>query len=117
VEIASGTFTVPADHDGEIFFAVKARAQGDPNDPAGNAFLWLEIDGQRLGSTGVQGLGGPIGTAGTSVSQRTLSASYLATGSGALAPGSHTVKAYAQVNGQFMHLSFHNDKPLMIWFD
>ena len=117
IEIASETFTVPASHDGIVYFSARVRAQGDPADGAGDVLLWIEIDGIQAGSHGVQQLGG----AGNSVSQRSLCASYLATGANALAQGNHVVKLFARVNSigapGFRHLGMHNDRPLIVWID
>lgn len=93
VLVSTANFNVPVGHDGRVFFAGKARCQGDPQDGPGQVFLWLEIDGTRVGSIGHQGLGGWIGGGAhmTSQSQRTLSTSYL-TAAQPLAPGTHTVE-------------------------
>jgi hypothetical protein len=111
VKLADSSFDVPAGHTGVVMFMTKTRVQGDASDPGGTVKLWLELDGQRVGSLGLQQLAMPF-----SVSQRTLSASYLAAGSRALKPGPHTIRAFARVDGQFIHLVVPRDLPL-IWFD
>ncbi len=106
-----------------MFLTAKARAQADSSDGPGQVMLQLEIDGQMVGSMGVQQLGGNEGSLGTSVSQRTLCASYLAARNDRLDPGEHIVRLLAQVVpfdpdpiNQFRHLSFYNDRPLILWF-
>ena len=84
---------------------------GDNADPGGLVQLWLTIDGIRRGSLGAQEIKAPSG-----VAQRTVSASYLSAGKGALKPGRHTVGVYARADGQFVHLSLVRDIPL-VWFD
>ena len=113
VVIARCPVEIPKGHDGIVFFSARGRCQGDIRDAGGTVKLWIEIDGVPMSSVGVQGLGG----SGTSVSQRTLAASYLATGNEALTPGIHEVGLVAEVTGSFFHLSIHNDHPLLMWFD
>lgn len=91
--------------------AAKARVQGDAADPGGRVALWITVDGARRGSTGIQDLRAPF-----SVSQRTISASYLAAGKLALRPGRHVVRVYGRADGDFLHLTLSRDLPL-IWFD
>ena len=110
-ELTKATFNVPSDHSGIVMFSARIRVQGDSEDQGGTTLLYIEIDGTTFGSTGVQQLAHP-----DVASQRTLSASYLSAGSGALTPGNHEVKAIMKVDGGFKHLSVHNDLPL-IWFD
>jgi hypothetical protein len=109
--IASETFVVPRNHSGVVFFTAKSRVQGDNADPGGLVQLWLTIDSIRRGSLGAQEIKAPSG-----VAQRTVSASYLSAGKGALKPGRHTVGVYARADGQFVHLSLVRDIPL-VWFD
>jgi hypothetical protein len=111
VKLAEAQFDVPAGHTGVILFATKTRVQGDASDPGGVVSLWLELDGARVGSTGLQQLATPF-----SVSQRTLCASYLAAGTHALTAGQHTIRAYARADGKFIHLVLPRDLPL-IFFD
>jgi hypothetical protein len=111
VKIAEAGFDVPAGHTGVVMFMTKSRVQGDASDPGGTVHLWLELDGMQVGFSAVQQLAMPF-----SVSQRTLTASYLATGGHALAPGPHTIRAFARVDGDFIHLVVPRDLPL-IWFD
>jgi hypothetical protein len=111
VMIAESTFAVPVGHTGVVMFLTKSRVQADASDPGGLVRLWLELDGQAVGSTGIQQLAAPF-----SVSQRTISASYLATGAGALAPGQHTIRTFARCDGQFIHMTLVRDLPL-VWFD
>lgn len=75
-------------------------------------YLYIKINGERVGSLGVQELGNSPNT----VSTRTLSASYLSAASGALAPGCHTVETVGLAQGDFRHLMMDADLPLL-WFD
>ncbi|MBL4848463.1 MAG: hypothetical protein JKY65_23325 [Planctomycetes bacterium] len=109
--LAQGALSVPAGHDGVVFLTAKARVQGDSSDPGGTVTLWIEIDGVRRGCIAVQQLRSPA-----SVSQRTISASYLAAGQERLRPGAHVVRLYARAVGDFKHLSVHNDCGV-IFFD
>jgi hypothetical protein len=111
VELASSTFVVPPGHSGVVMFMAKSRVQGDSADAGGTVSLRLSLDGSFVGSTGIQQLKSP-----DSVSQRTISSSYLASGSLALTPGSHTIKAIARAEGSFKHLAMNKDLPLL-WFD
>ena len=108
---ASGDFVVPADHSGVVQFAAKSRVQGDKRDPGGTVELWLELDGARVGSTGLQRTRTPNGD-----SQRSISASYLAAGESALRPGSHRIEVHTRAQGTFTYMSLVNDLPL-VWFD
>lgn len=111
--IASENINIPEGHHGNVMFSAKARIQGDSTDSGGVVFLYIEIDGRRVGSTGVQSLG----PNGTSISERTLTASYFATGVERLSSGTHLVRVYAVGNGaRFKNLSLAQTLPL-IWFD
>ena len=73
--------------------------------------LWLTIDGVRRGSTGVQELVAP-----STISQRTISASYLTADEHRLKPGWHTVQVIGHVRGSFFTVGLSRDLPL-VWFD
>lgn len=109
--LAEGTVNIPEGHNGVIMFTSKIRVQGDVADGGGTCSLWISIDDKIVGFIGVQQLKFP-----NSVSQRTITASFLATGAQALSPGAHQIKSMIKVDGNFKHLSVHNDMPLM-WFD
>jgi hypothetical protein len=111
VPLARATVTIPSLDDGVVLFAAKSRVQGDSADGGGTVSIWLTIDGRRVGSVGVQRLASPF-----CVSQRSISASYLAAGAGALTPGAHVVELHGRADGDFLHLSLVRDLPL-IWFD
>ena len=111
VEIASETFEVPERHSGVVMFAAKTRVQAGRHDRGGTVKLWLTVDGKRRGSLGVQELEAP-----STISQRTISAGYLAAGKHRLRPGKHRVKVYARVDGSFDGVALSRDLPL-IWFD
>lgn len=93
-----------------VMFTAKTREQGDGSDAGGTAKLWITVDGVPRGSTGVQQLVSPF-----SVSQRPITASYLAAGANALAPGLHTIAVYGRADGSFVHLAYLRDLPL-VWF-
>jgi hypothetical protein len=111
VKLAQATVHVPAGHPGVVMFLAKTRVQGDESDAGGYARLWITVDGQQRGSVGLQQLAAPF-----SVSGRTITASYLAAGSGRLKPGRHTVRVYGRAEGSFVHLVYLSDLPLL-WFD
>jgi hypothetical protein len=111
VLLAQETVTIPAHDDGVVLFAAKSRVQGDSADGGGTVSMWLTIDGRRVGSVGLQRLSSPY-----CESQRSISASYLAAGSGSLSPGAHVVSLYGRAEGTFLHLSLVRDLPL-VWFD
>lgn len=108
VVVASASFVVPAGHSGVVMFLTRNRVQGDQADAGGTVSLRLSLDGKPVGNVGIQQLKAP-----DSVSQRTVGASYLATG---LSQGQHTIEAIARVEGSFKHLAMNKDLPL-VWFD
>jgi hypothetical protein len=110
VLVAQGVLNVAPDASGVVMFAAKSRVQADNADAGGTVSMWLTLDGERVGATGVQELRSP-----SSVSQRTIAASYLAAGSARLQPGPHVVRLYARADGSFVHVSLVRDLPLM-WF-
>jgi len=109
--VAAGTVAIPPDHNGIVFFTAKARFQGDSADLGGFGRLRIKVDEEWRGSLGIQQLKRP-----NCISQRTACASYLATGTAALSPGSHAVEAWAKADGSFKHLSVHRE-AILIWFD
>ncbi|MBV8363929.1 MAG: hypothetical protein JO193_05135 [Candidatus Eremiobacteraeota bacterium] len=111
VTIATFSITVPSTDSGVVFLTAKSRVQGDSSDAGGTVSFWIDVDGVERGSLGVQQLQYP-----NSVSTRTISASYLATGANRLAAGNHQISVHAKVTGSFVHLSLTKDLPL-IWFD
>jgi hypothetical protein len=111
VQVASETIEVPKRHSGVVMFAAKDRVLASPYTLGGTTKLWLTVDGRQRGSIGVQELTPP-----STISQRTISASYLAAGRHRLRPGKHTVKVYARAQGGFDAVSLSRDLPL-VWFD
>ncbi|QEO28104.1 hypothetical protein [Xanthomonas translucens] len=110
--IGQGQVCVPAGHNGVLMFSSKTRVQGDTADSGGTVSLYLKIDGQRRGVTGIQ----QLGPKPNAVSTRTISTSYLATGVDALSAGCHTVQLATTVSGSFLHLTVNPDMPI-VWFD
>jgi hypothetical protein len=111
--IASETLYVPSGHHGNVMFSAKARIQGDLHDDGGTVLFYIVLDGQQVGSIGVQTLGGN----GASISERTLTASYFATGASKLSSGAHSIQVYAVGNGtNYQNLSLVQTLPL-VWFD
>lgn len=106
--LAESTIDIPEGHSGLLMIVAKTRIQADDKDTGGTALLRIELDGQQVGSTGVQQLTHPH-----CVSSRTMTASYLATG---LTPGKHTLRAIGAAIGSFKHISTCRDLPL-VWFD
>lgn len=111
VVLGEGIIDIPANHNGVVLLAAKSRVQGDSTDFGGTVELYIKIDGVRVGSWGVQQLAYP-----DSVSTRTITASYLAAGADALAPGAHLVEVIGRAVGSFQHLSMNADLPVL-WFD
>ena len=110
VLVAQGVVHIPPASSGVVMFEAKSRVQADNADAGGTVSMWLTIDGVREGATGTQELRSP-----SSVSERTIAASYLATGSARLQPGPHVVRLYARASGSFIHVSLVRDLPLL-WF-
>lgn len=108
---AQGVLRLPRGASGVAMFEAKSRVQADGADAGGTVSMWLTVDGVREGSTGTQELRAP-----SSISQRTIAASYLAAGSSRLQPGSHVVRLYARADGSFIHVSLVRDLSL-VWFD
>jgi hypothetical protein len=111
VVIAQGTVYIPSTHNGVVMFSAKSRVQGDSADQGGNVFLYLKLDGNLVGSYGVQQLNYP-----DCESTRTISASYLAAGNNRLSPGYHTIRVVGRADGNYHNLSLVADLPV-IWFD
>lgn len=111
VVLGEGFVDVPVGHNGVVMFSAKNRVQGDSADPGGTVEMYLKLNGAVVGSWGVQQLASP-----DSVSTRTISASYLATGANALPPGRHLVQVVARASGSYNNLSFSAHLPVM-WFD
>lgn len=111
IQVSSGTITVPEEHNGIIFISAMTRLQGDRHDQGGRFEMWLMVDGVRQGSTGVQELSSP-----SSVSTRTVAASFMTTGDSALSPGRHVVQLYIRATGHFIHLAITRNMPIL-WFD
>jgi hypothetical protein len=112
VLLAASSFRVPERDSGVVLFTAKSRVQGDEADEGGRVSLWLELDGRRVGSVGVQRLG-PQPYA---VSERSICASYLAAGARALTAGRHEIRVFGRVDGSFLHLAMVADLPL-VFFD
>lgn len=115
--LASSTFNIPVGHNGEILIAAKSRLFGGPG--KGTASLKIRLDGQVVGSVGLQDCGMLV--SGGCVSGRTLTASYLTAGSNRLQPGNHTLEAVGRFNtlspeqvGQQHYMS---SDGVLIWFD
>jgi hypothetical protein len=109
--IAKGSLTVPQDHNGIVMFTASLRLQGGTGDQGGLFHLWLTIDGKKVGTEGLQEL-----AEHSTVSTRTVSASYLSAGGDILAPGLHVLELHGMAQGGFKHLAVTRDMPLM-WFD
>ncbi len=119
--VSRAVIDIPAGHDGIVFFSAAVRCQGDPGDEASNITLFLQVDGQSKSSIGRQGIGGWLGGWDAAQSQRTLGASFLATGADALAPGQHVVEVYARafattVPARVQRMSIWDDDPFLVWF-
>lgn len=112
VTLAEGAICIPPGHGGVVLMAAKSRVQGDDHDAGGTVTLQLMLDGQPVGSRGLQ----VIGPQPHSVSTRTIGASYLAAGEQRLDTGCHSVRAVGKASGDFRNLSMNADVPLL-WFD
>jgi hypothetical protein len=111
VRIAAEAFDVPSGHSGVVMFTAKSRELASADSEGGTIKLWLVVDGVHRGSVGVQDLAAP-----STISQRTISASYLAAGTRRLRPGKHKVEVYARAEGSFDSVWLSRDLPL-VWFD
>ena len=107
--IAETIVTIPESHDGTLMILAKTRIQGETND-GGIAILGISVDGVQQGSVGVQQI-----ALGAGNSQRTLAASFLATGSSRLFPGPHKIQVWVQPIGNFSHLVAVRDLPLLFF--
>lgn len=115
-------FTVPEGHHGVVMFSAKARVQeqvlaGTYGRAAIRIGIW-DATGIKIGegSVGMQRIADPL-----SISQRTLSSSYLATGAKALKPGIYRARVELAVwsapgENPLNNLDFRSDMPLL-WFD
>ncbi|MCS3801000.1 hypothetical protein [Niastella sp. OAS944] len=108
---AETTINIPNGHNGVVFIKTATRLQGADADAGGDVKLWLNIDGEDVGTVGVQQLKAP-----NCLSSRTIVASYLATGDKRLTPGAHVVRAYIKATGSFNALAVARDLPL-VYFD
>lgn len=104
---AQQRFTIPSGHGGDVYIMAKALVQADENDKGGIVFYQIRLDGNLVGSVGVQEL-----KTGDTVSTRTISASHLATG---LSAGSHLAEVIVTAQGSFIHLAFTRDLPLVVF--
>lgn len=98
VVLGAADIEVPAGHDGLVYFSAVTRVQGDNADSFSTASLQLRVDGEWVGTVGVQQL-----ALGAGQASRTLSASWLSavdSEHGPLAPGSHRVEALMRVEGE-----------------
>lgn len=109
--VAETTINIPDGHNGIVFFKAVTRLQGASTDAGGNVSFWLNIDGQDVGTVGLQQLKTP-----DCLSSRTIVASYLSAGDKKLAIGPHVVRVYCRANGYFNALAIAKDLPL-IYFD
>lgn len=112
VVLGRGRACIPKGHDGVVLFSAKSRIQGDEADPGGTVSLRIRINGRDVGAASEQ----TLGPRPHAVSTRTIGASYLATGTRALAAGCHDVEAVARATGDFRNISLNADLPLL-WFD
>jgi hypothetical protein len=113
VTVAQTTVTIPPGHDGVVLFLAKTRVAGGNAIPteSGMAYLAITIDGNRVGPLGIQQL-----MPNHADSQRTISTSYLSSGDQRLSVGQHTVQVIGWGVGNFEHLMFFQDLPL-VFFD
>ena len=115
VVIASSVVNIPLGHDGIVLFNARTRIQGDNSDSLSLAQLNIRIDGQPVGTYGMQQL-----AAAAAAASRTLSASYLSAAdspSGVLGVGNHLVEVTINVSGaSILYASVPSDLALT-WFD
>lgn len=107
-EAAVTTVTIPKGHNGIVLFMSKIRLQPDREDKGGVAKMWINIDGKDVGTIGTQGFNFPNGE-----SSRTISASYLSAGIDKLTEGSHIIRLFLKAEGEFKHISYSLDLPLI----
>ncbi len=122
VVLSYGTIRIPSGHDGRVFISGKARVQGDSGDTAARSSMRIRLNGQYVGTNAVQGVGGWLGGWDSTLSQRTLGVSYLATGALALPAGDHLVELVVQLNpyanpARTERMSIWDDDPMLVWID
>ncbi|MEM7202877.1 MAG: hypothetical protein AAF628_21645 [Planctomycetota bacterium] len=120
--VSRGTISIPPGHDGRVFISGKARCQGNTGDESTRVTMQIRLNGSYVGSTSMQGTGGWLGGWDSSLSQRTLSSSYLTTGGTALPQGNHTVELVCIVNSivlppRTLRYSIWDDATQLVWFD
>lgn len=112
VVIGEGQVCILQGYNGVVFFLIKFCVQGDLNDGGGSVFLFLKIDGQQVGSFGIQQLGFKLDL----VSICIIFVSYLSVGLFVLGMGCYIVQVVVQVLGDFCYMLFNVDM-LLVWFD
>ena len=115
VVLASTNVSIPDWHDGTVFFSAKTRIQADNADGFSTVTLGIRVDGNQLGSVGVQQLADGAGQA-----SRTLSASYLSaagTSSTRLLPGNHVVEVFVRIEGNNIKHASVPQELVLTYFD
>jgi hypothetical protein len=133
IVLAKTSLTIPANHNGVVFFTAKTRNFGHTGDESGSYSMWIEIcepDAKAVSCARVlQTSPRSIQVTALSDSQRTLSASYLTTQSNRLVAGkTYVVQVKGRVDlprtsdntptttGSYKIAELAADVPL-IWFD
>jgi hypothetical protein len=115
VVIGTAIITIPAGHDGIVYFSAKTRIQADNSDSFATAVLGIKVDNVARGTLGVQQL-----AVGAGQSSRNLSSSYLSApgpNSAVLSPGPHTVQTYINVSGSLLHYPAVPQDVVLTYFD
>lgn len=120
--LASSYFSIPQGHSGVVMFSAKTRVQEQIwTGTAGGAAIQIGIWDDAGNKVGEGSIGAQYITADNSISQRTLTSSYLAAGEKSLKPGGYLAKVEVLLYGMpvqnpLNNLYFRSDLPL-IWFD
>jgi len=116
VTLSSTQIDVPEGHSGIFFFSAKTRIQaGEPEDSDMVVVFGIKINGQPVGSVGVQELIAP-----DTGSSRSLTASYLSAVSDhstPLPPGTHTVEAFIRVQADSVSHASVPEELTLFYFD
>lgn len=115
VTLTTAQIIIPAGHDGVVQFNARTRIQAGNADSFATFILGLRVDGQPVGSIGVQQLAEGAGQA-----SRTVSASFLSAPNspiGTLATGMHTVEVYLRAEGETLNFPSVPQDLALTWFD
>ena len=119
--LAAATITTLGSED--VFLTAKMRVQAFKNEQSaappdsGLIYFWITVDGQIVGTVGMQEIRSDPTTGAGADSQRTLCASAsINSPSSPFPPGAHDVRVYGLAIGNFDTLRAYQDQVL-VWID